>query len=163
MNHWQTLADALLEEDRILRRRLATLAPELRGCRGLDGTLSFQETLGHLAYWDAFAVGFFSAKLDPDGPQPRPPADFARQSEEAIARAAELPFTDVLANYLEATGALVGFISRHWDRLTEKQQRDFWVPLKHRRHHRQTLFESLDGMATEDMTLDVDEEMAPGA
>ena len=148
MRQWQSLADALLDEDRILRRRLATLSAESRSRRGPDGTLSFQETLGHLAYWDAFTVDFFTAKLDRAGPQPQPPADFARQSEAAIAKASELPFTDVLARYLVATGALVGFISRYWDELSEKEQKDFWVPLKHRRHHREALFKSLDAMGS---------------
>lgn len=144
MHQWQTLADALMEEDRILRQRLAALPPELRRRRGPEGTLSFQETLGHLAYWDAFTVDFFTAKLEGAGPGPRPPADFARESEAAIAEAARVPFADVLARYLDATGALVGFISRHWDELSEKEQQDFWVPLKHRRHHREVLFRWLD-------------------
>ena len=159
MSPWQTLADELLDEDRILRRRLATLSSELRSSRGPDGSLSFQETLGHLAYWDAFTVQFFTAKLDRGGPPPLPPADFARQSEEAIAGASELPFADVLARYLKATGALVGFISRHWDELSEKEQKDFWVPLKHRRHHRDALFKALDAMKS----AENDEELATGA
>lgn len=148
-----------MEEDRILRRRLAALSPEQLVCRGSDGTLSFQETLGHIAYWDAFTVEFFTAKLNDDGPPALLPEDFAQRSEEAVATAAALEFTDVLARYLEATGALVGFISRHWDRLTATQQKNFWVPLKHRRHHRIALFEALDGMAGGDQG----QEMVPGA
>ena len=54
----------------------------------------------------------------------------------------------MLARYLVATGALVGFISRYWDELSEKEQKDFWVPLKHRRHHRESLFKTLDAMGS---------------
>ena len=159
MSHWQTLADALLDEDRVLRRRLASVPPELLGSRGPDDGLSFQETLGHIAFWDDFTVRFFTTKLDSGGDPPSPPADFARVSEEAVAEAASRPFTEVLALYLEATGALVGFISRHWERLTEKEQRDFWVPLKHRRHHRIALFRTLDAL----QDGEEDEEIATGA
>ncbi|RKZ18853.1 hypothetical protein DRQ50_03285 [bacterium] len=144
LKHWQTLADALLDEDRILRRRITTLPSDLLAVHGPEGALSFQETLAHIAYWDDFTVKFFSAKLDPAQPSLEPPGDFMDRSEAVINAAAELPFTDVLARYLEATGALVGFISRHWDELNEKERRDFWVPLKHRRHHRIALFRSLD-------------------
>lgn len=144
MKHWQTLADALLDEDQILRRRITSLPAELLAARGDEGTLSFQETLAHIACWDDFTVNFFRAKVDPDRPSPESPGDFMSRSESIIAAAASLPFTDVLARYLEATGALVGFISRHWDELNEKERRDFWVPLKHRRHHRIALFRSLD-------------------
>ena len=80
MKHWQTLADALLEEDRILRRRITSLPADLLAVRGPDGTLSFQETLAHIAYWDDFTVKFFSAKLDPDRPEPEPPGDFMNRS-----------------------------------------------------------------------------------
>ena len=148
-----------MDEDRILRRRLSDLSAELRSRRGPEGTLSFQETLGHIAYWDSFTVDFFTAKLDGAGPSPVPPADLARLSEDAVAEAARAPFADVLAHYLEATGALIAFISRRWDELSEKERNDFQVPLKHRRHHREALFQWLDTVKREGR----DRERADGA
>lgn len=126
--------------------------------RGHEDTLSYHETLAHIAYWDDFTVQFFSAKLDPDAPAPAPPGDFMTRSKDVIREAAAAPFKDVLARYLEATGALVGFISRHWDDLSERERRDFWVPLKHRRHHRIALFRALDLARGES-----DRELATGA
>jgi hypothetical protein len=157
VNSWQTLVDAILDEDRILRRRLAGVQPPLSERRGPDGSLSAKETLAHIAFWDGFTVRFFEDKLrDRD---PAAPEDFSRRSEEAIREAADLPLEEIHSRYLEATGALVGFLGRHWDDLSAKEQEDFWVPLKHRRHHRVILFRALDAM-TGDVSSS---EMAAGA
>lgn len=157
LSSWQTLVDAILDEDRILRRRLAGVQPPLTDRRGPDGTLSLKETLAHIAFWDGFTVRFFEDKLQ--GRDPAPPEDFTRQSEEAIYEAADLALEEVLTRYLEATGALVDFLGRHWDDLSEKEQKDFWVPLKHRRHHRVILFRALDAMTGPDTAS----ELAAGA
>ncbi len=141
---WQTLADAILDEDRILRRRLTTVQSPLCDQRGPEGTLSYKETLGHIAFWDDFTVRFFKDKLNDRDPPP--PDDFARRSEEALVEVVRLTMEQVLAQYLAATGAMIGFISQHWGDLSEKEQQDFWTPLKHRRHHRILLFRALDAM-----------------
>jgi hypothetical protein len=139
VSQWQNLADALIDEDRRLRRRLADCPAALREGRGGDGTLSFKETLGHIAFWDEFTIRFFTARLDPGHLKPVAPPDFDALSSQAIADAAVRPFGEVLARYLEVTSALVAFISSRWDQLTQRQRDDFWVPLKHRRHHRLAL------------------------
>lgn len=149
MSPWQTLADALIDEDRRLRRKLITCPRALREQRGPDGSLSLKEILGHIAFWDDFTVRFFTARLDPAQLSPDRPADFETLSGEAIATAGGRPFGEVLAGYLEATGALVGFIANHWDRLGEQEREDFWVPLKHRRHHRIALEQAMAALADE--------------
>ena len=157
LNSWQTLIDAILDEDRILRSRLAAVQPALCERRGSEGSLSPKEMLAHVAFWDVFTVGFFEDKLrDRD---PSPPADFARQSEQAILQAAKLTFAEVMARYVKATSALVAFLDRHWEELSEKERRSFWVPLKHRRHHRIALFQALDALADPDSAA----ELAAGA
>ncbi len=148
MSPWQTLADALIDEDRRLRRKLITCPPALRERRGPHGSLSLKEILGHIAFWDDFTVRFFTARLDPAQRSPDRPVDFDVLSRQAIAEARQRPFGEVLAGYLEATGALVGFIANHWDRLGEQEREDFWVPLKHRRHHRIELEQAMAELAT---------------
>lgn len=147
MSKWQTLADAILDEDRILRGRLTAVPTQLRDRRGPDGSLSYKKTLAHLAYWDDFTVRFFTRNLDPDPVAPPLRVDFVRQSEKARQEAGGLTFGQVMARYLDATGALVGFIARRWDEMSEKQREDFWLPLEHRRHHREILFRALDARA----------------
>ncbi len=147
MSQWQTLADAIIDEDRQLRRMLASCPAALREARGPDGALSFKETLGHIAFWDDFTLRFFGARLDPARRDPAAAHDLESLSREALAATGRLPFGEVLAGYLETTGALVAFIGTQWDRLTEKEREDFWVPLKHRRHHRAELETALARLA----------------
>ena len=144
VNHWQTLADAIKDEDRLLRRRLAACPRDLREIRSPDGALSFKETLGHIAFWDTFAVEFFSTKLDVGLCAPTPPVNFEERSREALGAVEDLPFGEVLARYLESTGALLDFLKENWEKLSGREKHDFWVPLKHRRHHRIALFRGLD-------------------
>ncbi len=149
LNHWETLAAALRDEDELLRGRLASCPRDLREARGSDDSLSFKETLGHIAFWDNFTVEFFKAKLDKGSCTPAPPVDFEIRSREALEQVADLPFGEVLARYLEANGALLDFLGTSWSRLSDREKHDFWVPLKHRRHHRIALFRALDRMEQE--------------
>ncbi len=135
-----------MEEDRLLRERLNACPKDFREKRGSDGELSFKETLSHIAFWDNFTVEFFAHKLDEKCLDPNPMVDFEARSILALERAARLPFGEILARYLEATGALTQFLSKNWEGLTPREHHDFWVPLKHRRHHRISLFRALDEM-----------------
>jgi len=139
-----TLAEALRKEDRELRHFLAICPRILRDRAGLDGSLSVKDTLAHIAFWDDFTVRFFRRKLDA-GSFPAPaPEDFEEQDARALFRMSRLPFGEVLARYLEATGSLLDFIVECWSELTEKDMHNFWIPLKHRRHHRLILERMLD-------------------
>ncbi len=140
------LVDAILEEDRLLRGRLTHCPHNFRETRGPGGGLSFKETLGHIAFWDNFTVEFFTHKLDRTALDPAPVVDFEERSRQALTSVANLPFGEVLARYLEATGALTSFLGQHWPELTTRERHEFWVPLKHRRHHRISLFQALDEM-----------------
>lgn len=144
--HYHSLVDAIFEEDSLLRQRLASCPPEHRDISGDDGTLSFKETLGHIAFWDEFTVDFFKAKTDIATHVLPPPANFEISSQEALQATRRLPFGEVLARYLEATGALMDFLRTHWPELSEKEKHDFWIPVQHRRHHRLALFSVLDGI-----------------
>lgn len=144
MNNWQMLVDAILEEDRLLRARLAECPQEVREKKGPYEALSFKETLGHIAFWDNFTVDFFSNKLDNTSLNPCPLVNFEERSKKALEKNSNLPFGEVLVRYLEATGALTTFLGKHWDELSPREKNDFWVPLKHRRHHRIALFQTLD-------------------
>jgi len=143
LNQWTTLINAINEEDRLLRQYLTLVPRPDRESAGTDGSLSFKETLGHISFWDDFTVQFFQCKLDDASCTLPPPVQFEERSREALHRLGPLPFGEVLARYLESTGALVDFLKAHWDELTEREKHDFWVPLKHRRHHRISLAQSL--------------------
>ncbi len=162
LSHWGSLVDAINEEDRLLRARLATCPRPLREKRGPGGALSFKETLGHIAFWDSFTVDFFAARLDVGSCEPSPPVNFEERSRAALRAVADLPFGEVLARYLEATGALIDFIRKNWDQLSPREKHDFWVPLKHRRHHRIALFSELDENSRQD-SEGGGKEMAAGA
>ena len=162
LHHWETLVDSINEEDRLLRGRLATCPRSLREIRGPGGALSFKETLGHIAFWDSFTVDFFRSRLDVASCNPTPPVNFEERSREALQSVVDLPFGEVLARYLEATGALIDFIKASWPRLSARERHDFWVPLKHRRHHRIALFQELDELG-KGPGPGQDQEMAPGA
>ena len=127
----------------MLRQYLALVPRLRRDIPGTGGSLSFKETLGHISFWDDFTVEFFQCKLDQAACMLPPPVQFEERSREALHRIDSLPFGEVLARYLESTGALIEFLKTHWDDLTEREKHDFWVPLKHRRHHRISLAQSL--------------------
>lgn len=137
------MVEAIKEEDRLLRHYLTLLPKPARDTCGLEGTLSFKETLGHIAFWDDFTVQFFQCKLDKTSCALPPPVRFEERSREALRRVRALPFGEVLARYLESTGALIEFLTTHWNELSAREKHDFWVPLKHRRHHRISLMQTL--------------------
>jgi hypothetical protein len=144
LDNLRILLEAIDKEDRLLRQRLTGCPAPLREMNGPEGSLSFKATLAHIAFWDDFTINFFTRKLDEGSCNLPAPVDFEERSAEALAAAAQLPFGEVLARYLEATGALTDFLRTNWDKLSDKQRNDFWVPLKHRRHHRIALFKALD-------------------
>lgn len=146
LDYCKVLIDSLVEEDRLLRQRCTSCPKSLRETRGEAGALSFKETLGHIAFWDSFTVDFFTTKLDKTAYKPSPPVDFELQSHNALEAVKSLPFGEVLARYLESTGAMIEFLRENWKELSQREQEDFWVPLKHRRHHRINLFKSLDNL-----------------
>jgi len=139
-----------------LRHRLAECPREFRECRGPDGTLTFKETLAHIAFWEDYTVNFFSRKIDLGSCTPDPPMEFENLSSEAMKEFSRLPFGEVLGRYLEASGAIIDFIQTKWDKLSERERHDFWIPLKHRRQHRLTLFQTLDGLTAENEQQEAD-------
>jgi hypothetical protein len=130
------LIASLMEEDRLLHDLLQTCSAEQKEQLGRGGALTVKETLGHLAFWDSFAVRFFLARLDTSGSRIEPPLDFDQRSRQELERVRALPYPEILDLYRRATRDLVGFLRGHWHLLSAKQRRDFLVPLKHRRHHR---------------------------
>jgi len=149
LGHRKSLVDAFMEEDRLLRHRLAECPRAFRERRGTDGTLSFKETLAHIAFWEDFTVNFFSRKIDEGSCTPPAPVEFENLSRQSMEEFSQLPFGEVLGRYLEATGAMVDFLKVKWKDLSEREQHDFWIPLKHRRQHRLVLFQNLDDMMAE--------------
>ena len=144
MDKPDTLIALLREEDRLMRQLLERCPPEDRETRGKGGTLSLKETLGHLAFWDTFAIQFFEARLAGADPH-ETPSEFERRSREELERLRELSFDQAHERYLRATGGLIAFLQAHWHELSPKQRQDFHVPLKHRRHHRLLLLRALGG------------------
>ena len=143
LDQLRTLVKAIVEEDRCLRQLMAAFPRSGLDVRIREGSLSFKDTLGHLAFWDDFTSHFFQCKIDPLSCRVPPPADFEKSSREAMAAMSERPFGEVLVRYLEATGALLEFLENNWNDLSEKDRSNFWVPLKHRKQHRLALAEDL--------------------
>ncbi len=143
MSNPRNIVATIVEEDRLLRDNLTRCPVRFREIPGPGGSLSFKETLGHLAFWDTFAVEFFTQKLDQSTPKPEPPDDFEQRSRQELQRVRKLSFDKVLAYYSEATSRLLDFLEDFWGDLSEKQRRDFLVPVKHRRHHRLKLARAL--------------------
>jgi hypothetical protein len=137
------LLAAFADEDRLLMELIQRCRDEARELRGPGGGLSLKETLGHLAFWDSFAVGFFQHKLTGGDANDLSDIDFEKRNRQEMRRLRGLPFDEALALYREATASLAGFLSRHWRDLSERERADFLVPLKHRRHHRMLLEKAL--------------------
>ena len=142
MEPWQTLVDAYDLEDRLLRELVSSVPRPLRETPPAGG-LSCKMVLAHLAFWDDFTVRFFECKVNPGSCARPAPGDFEAEDRLAIEAMALMPFGEILARYLEATGALRDFLKTRWDRLTPQQRRNFWVPLQHRRDHRFALARAL--------------------
>ena len=132
-----------------MRHRLTECPRAFRERRGTDGSLSFKETLAHIAFWEDFTVNFFSRKIDQGSCTPLAPIEFETLSQQSMEEFREFPFGEVLGRYLEATGAMIDFIKTKWRDLSERERHDFWIPLKHRRQHRLVLFQNLDEMMAE--------------
>lgn len=139
MDRWQDLADAVIDEDRRLRRLLMACPAGVREQPGPGGALSFKEALGHITFWDEATLAHLQGRADPARRPLAAPTDLDAQGREAVARARQRPFGEVLAGYLEVTGALVAFIAREWERLGPREREGLAIPLQHRRHHRQEL------------------------
>jgi hypothetical protein len=143
MERLDRLVGAIQDEDRRLRDLLQQIPPDRREKAGPGGTLSVKETLGHLAFWDSFAVLFFESKLRGDGIVEGGAIDFEQRNRQEIKRLRALPWHDVLEMYCEATLHLAQFLRVHWSDLTDQERRDFATPLRHRRHHRLLLERAL--------------------
>ena len=143
------LVAAFREEDEMLRRGLNRSPLEWRNRPGPGGRPALKDMLGHIAFWDDFTVEFFTRKLASVAIAPPPPLDFEKMSHEAREKYRSLPYGEVLGRYLEATAAIIAFVSERWDELSWKQQHDFWTPLRHRRGHRLTLEDALERWAPE--------------
>jgi len=143
MEKLDRLVGAIQEEDRRLRELLPQFPPDRREKAGTGGTLSVKETLGHLAFWDSFAVLFFERKLRGDRTDDGGAIDFEQRNRQEIKRLRSLPWLDVLERYDDATLRLAQFLRAHWADLSDRERNDFATPLRHRRHHRLLLQRTL--------------------
>ncbi len=143
MERLDRLVGAIQDEDRRLRELLQQIPPDRREKAGPGGTLSVKETLGHLAFWDSFAVLFFERKLRGDRMDEGGGIDFEQRNRQEIKRLRSLPWHDVLELYDDATLRLAQFLRAHWAELSDRERNDFTTPLRHRRHHRLLLHRTL--------------------
>ncbi len=144
MENSDSLVAAIVDEDRRLRDLIDRFPPDRRDKEGPAGALSVKETLGHLAFWDSYAVLFFEGRLDGEGEGGV--VDFERRNRQEMKRLRGLPWDEVLALYGDATVSLARFLSARWRDLSDKERLDFVTPLRHRRHHRMLLQRALEGM-----------------
>jgi len=158
MNRPDELISAIVEEDRLLLSRLEQCPDAFLEMRGSGGLLSFKDTLGHLAFWDSFAVRFFTRKLDSTVENDSPPLNFEQRNRQELQRVRQLSFTEVMKLYGKATRDLITFLNSRWHELSEKQRRDLFLPLKHRRHHRLLLEKTLGSQQDTDLLKEHEEE-----
>jgi len=132
----ETLIAAYADEDRRLQEVVRRYPPAHRSDRLRQEGLSLIQTLGHLAFWDVYAVRFYEARLEDRAVAPMTFADFESRNRHELQRLYGLPFEQVREAYLAATRDLLDFLGRHWDDLDEQERTNFTIPRKHRRHHR---------------------------
>ena len=136
-----TLIAAYADEDRKLTELVAGFPVALRDAGGRRHRLTLKQTIGHLAYWDDFAVDFFLARCGEEHPQPLSFADFEAQNRDLIGQLCAQDWETILASYRDATRRLCAFLAEHWSELDDGARENFKIPLKHRRHHRRRLRE----------------------
>lgn len=134
-----TLIAAYAEEDRRLMDLVAGFPVELRDVGGRLHRYSLKQTVGHLAFWDDFAVEFYHAYCHEGCPASLSFSDFEDKNRHLLKQLCDQDWEMVLANYRRATRELCVFLTSHWDELDEDARRNFKIPLKHRRHHRRRL------------------------
>lgn len=138
-----TLIAAYAEEDRRLMELVARFPASTREIRGSERRLSVKQTLGHLAFWDDYAVRFYDSRGGQGRPKSLSPGQFEERNRQVLELICNDPFEDVLASYRSATRLLQGFLREHWQDLDARSRENFKIPLKHRRHHRRRLQELL--------------------
>ena len=143
----ETLIAAYADEDRRLQEVVRQYPPANRCDKLRSEGLSLVQTLGHLAFWDIYAVRFYEARIEDRAVPPLTFAEFESRNRHELQRLYDLPFEMVREAYLAATHDLLDFLRRHWDDLDEQEQTNFTIPLKHRRHHRHLLQEHLRSLA----------------
>jgi len=136
MDRADALIAAIEEEDRLLCDQLARCPKTLREMRGSGNSLSFKDTLGHLAFWDSFAVQFFNQRLDGMVRDDSERINFEERNRQELKRIRDLPYAEVHELYRKATRDLQAFLRQRWHELSSKERRDIHLSLKHRRHHR---------------------------
>ncbi len=136
MDRADALIAAITEEDRLLCDQLARCPQTLREMQGSGNSLSFKDTLGHLAFWDSFAVQFFNQRLDGMVRDESERINFEERNRQELKRLRELPYVEVHELYRKATRDLLAFLRQRWHELSGKERRDIHLSLKHRRHHR---------------------------
>lgn len=142
----ETLIAAYADEDRRLQEVVRQYPVAKRGDALRREGLSLIQTLGHLAFWDVYAVRFYEARIEDRAVPPLTFAEFESRNRHELQRLYGLPFEQVREAYLAATRDLLAFLHRHWDDLDEQERTNFTIPLKHRRHHRHLLQEHLQAL-----------------
>jgi hypothetical protein len=139
-----TLIAAYADEDRRLTELVSGFPESLRDTCGRRHRLSLKQTIGHLAYWDDFAVDFYRARCSEENPEPLSFAEFEEQNRDLIEQLCAQDWETILSSYRRATRRLCAFLTERWDELDEGARDNFKIPLKHRRYHRRRLSELAD-------------------
>lgn len=136
-----SLVAAFAEEDRRLTDLVEAFPVALLDTPGRRHKLSLKQTLGHLGFWDDFAVEFYTHRLEADATETVTFDDFETRNARLMDRLRGEAWETVLASYRRATRDITAFLNRHWDELDEEARENFKIPLKHRRYHRRRLAE----------------------
>lgn len=143
------LIGAYAEEDRRLLELVERFPPAMRDLCPADGRLSLKQTLGHLAYWDDYAIRFYDIRCHHGVTEPLSPSEFDERNRQVLELIYHDPYEDVLCSYREATRLIVTFLRVHWSDLDDASRKNFKIPLKHRRHHRRHLQKLLESLSHE--------------
>jgi len=154
------LIAAYAEEDRRLMELVDAFPVSARDHRGSDDQLSLKQTLGHIAFWDDYATRFYDTRCHHGAPEVLSPAEFEERNRQVLELLCNDPHEDVFTSYREATRMIAAFLREHWLDLDEASRENFKIPLKHRRHHRRRLRETLDDLGPNTPINDTLEERA---
>lgn len=145
----QTLIAAYADEDRQLQEVIRRFDPVQRNALHCAEDLTLVQTLGHLAFWDRYAVEFYEGRIAHRDVAPLTFDEFEARNRDELERLCGLPYERVRLAYVEATHRLLDFLRVHWEDLDDLERTNFTIPLKHRRHHRRLLLAVLEAAGSD--------------
>ncbi len=138
------LIAAYKEEDARLRRLCGIYPLRRRNDVPPGCDRSLTQILGHIAYWDHYAIRFYRQRLAGEQTESLTFEQFLARDAAERQRLESLPYQLAFDAYVDCTEQLLAFLEEAWEEMDEQMRGDFTIPLEHRRHHRKQLERGLN-------------------